>query len=67
MRISISIILLIQIYFAQDQMILKDGTIIEGEFDLNSRNQTSLRFKNKVTNNWNWYHINQVNFIKSFN
>jgi len=48
-------------------MTLHNGELIQGEFDLSSRQKSSLRFKAEGTENWSFYHISQVNYIKSFN
>lgn len=67
MRKVILILMAVQFIVAQDKLTLKNGTVVQGEFDTDSRQKISLRFKPKGTDRWQWYHRDLVNSVKAFN
>ena len=67
MRNVIFLLLAVQFILAQDLLTQKNGKTIQGEFDINTSQNESLRFKPAGTDNWQWYHRDLVNSVKSFN
>ncbi|TFB11832.1 M48 family metallopeptidase [Candidatus Marinimicrobia bacterium MT.SAG.3] len=66
LTIILSLLIFPSILLAQDVLYRNNGTIIKGEYDSKSSSDTSLRFKPNYQA-WTYYHVNTVNFIKSFN
>ncbi|MDP6770836.1 MAG: hypothetical protein QF704_09090, partial [Anaerolineales bacterium] len=67
MRKVVLLLITVQFILAQDQLTQKNGKTIQGEFDINTSQQESLRFKPAGTDNWQWYHRDLVNSVKTFN
>lgn len=57
------------IIFCQDEIVFKDGKILKGEVDKKSlvENPESIRFKPKGWQIFSFYHVEQINFVRSWN
>ena len=68
-RLIISLLLFVTVSFAQDELLLKDGTVIKGEVDKKSivGNNSSIRFKPKGWQIFQFYNVDQINFVRSWN
>jgi|TARA_Y100000310_G_C20625680_1_gene785741 Zn-dependent protease with chaperone function len=69
MRKTLLFLLTITFIYCQDEIVFIDGKILKGEVDKKSivENPASIRFKPKGWQIFSFYHVDQINFVRSWN
>ncbi len=69
MRKTLLFLLINTFIYCQDEIVFIDGKILKGEVDKKSivENQVNIRFKPKGWQIFAFYHVDQINFVRSWN
>ena len=69
MRITLLFLLITTLINCQDEIIFMDGNILKGEVDKKSivENPSSIRFKPQGLQKYSFYHVDDINFVTSWN